>query len=175
MTNINRSKNHFLGSSHSQKLTHVICCHYLVSSLIEENSVQENRYWERREREKEREPKFMALRALGRSRVMTATPFGCTFPLTNSSVLLLAPAIIEKFRWLARVTLEKLLAMRENLGCWLWVFTKKFFLEGKKKKRGFEGDLVMRRVGNSKFLISFEAYLGDQRRLKNISGVNDIF
>lgn len=31
------------------------------------------------------EPKFMALRAFGRSSVMTATPLGKTFPLTNSS------------------------------------------------------------------------------------------
>lgn len=36
----------------------------------------------------------MALRALGRSRVITATPFGWTLPLTNSS----APAMAAKVR-----------------------------------------------------------------------------
>lgn len=37
----------------------------------------------------------MALRARGRSRVMTATPFGWMLPLTNSS----APAMAAKDRW----------------------------------------------------------------------------
>lgn len=41
-------------------------------------------------------PRFIALRALGRSRVITATPFGWTFPLTNSSAA--AAAIVAKPR-----------------------------------------------------------------------------
>ncbi|KAJ0584085.1 hypothetical protein HanPI659440_Chr05g0189171 [Helianthus annuus] len=41
-------------------------------------------------------PRFMALRAFGRSRVSTATPFGYTFPLTKSPASELAIAV--KFR-----------------------------------------------------------------------------
>lgn len=42
-------------------------------------------------------PRFIALRALGRSRVITATPFGWTLPLTNSSAAA-AAAIVAKPR-----------------------------------------------------------------------------
>lgn len=44
-----------------------------------------------------RVPRFMALRALGRSRVMTATPFGCTEPRTKSSAAA-AAAMASKLR-----------------------------------------------------------------------------
>ena len=43
-------------------------------------------------------PRFMALRALGRSRVMTATPLGWTLPFTKSSPAAEAAAMIAKLR-----------------------------------------------------------------------------
>ena len=41
-------------------------------------------------------PKFMALSALGRSRVMRATPFWSTFPLTRSSAI---SAKLRRVEW----------------------------------------------------------------------------
>jgi hypothetical protein len=41
-------------------------------------------------------PRFIALRALGRSRVINATPFGRTLPLTNSSVAAMIAKVLKE-------------------------------------------------------------------------------
>ena len=95
-------------------------CTNFNESLSAHTSIEETR--NEREREvinfgwgKWNQPRFIALRALGRSSVITATPFALTLPFTNSSV----PAMIAKVLCLGETKAFEVLK-RGKLSRWVW-------------------------------------------------------
>lgn len=88
---------------------HHRCQFYRIREQIIKRNFREN-VVDRRRKMGRNKPRFMALRALGRSRVMTARPLGKTAPFTKSS----PEAIVERLRRRRGAAAEVVARRRES-------------------------------------------------------------